>query len=211
MRRTMAFTAAAVVCGGLVGFGATSYATSSASPGSAGTYAADTASDDEGTEDGHDRHHPRVEMWGGNLLHGESVVEDPETGELVYHAQQQGEVVERGDGTVTVESSDGTTWEWTLTDDTAFHTMDDADVAVGDTVMVGGVREGDVRTAHHIGDPAPEPGEIREEIEEGLEGLPEDLDLPEDLEDLPPFFHGHGGESGGDEQDAEESAEESAA
>ncbi|MGP3970076.1 hypothetical protein [Streptomyces sp. 6N223] len=209
MGRTMAVTAAAVVCGGLVGFGATSYATTTVTPGGAGAYAAGTAADDEEEGSREDHHGPHFALSWGNMLHGETVTEDPETGELVHHVQQQGEVVERGDGTVTVESSDGTTWEWTLTDDTAIHTegggegdAEASGIEVGDTVMAGGVREGDVRTAHHIGDPAPEPGEIREEIERGLEGLPEDLELPE-LEDLPRWFDEHGGD-GEDEQDGQE-------
>ncbi len=199
MRRTLAITAAAIVCGGFVGFAATSFASSDTAPGIAGSAAVEPADTDENDEDGQQEgpgdegelelgQLPRLHGFGENLLHGETVMEDPETGELVYQVQQQGEVTARGEDTVTVESSDGTTWEWTLTDDTAVHSDDswDADpstIEVGDTVMASGTREGDVRTADTIGDPVEAPIELGEGPGGlgGLDGL-EDL---EDLEDLP--------------------------
>jgi hypothetical protein len=206
MRRTMAITAAAVICGGFAGFAGISYATSTGAPDSMGLVpAAAAAENDEGQEDGSEEEQDTHELPGmpvpyGDLLHGEIVTEDPETGEIIYQVQQKGEVTARDGDTVTVESSDGTSWVWTLTDETTVHTDDNWDaeassVKVGDTVMLSGVREGDVRTAELVRDPAPEAGDVREglpeQLPEGLpEGLPEelpdDLQLP-DLEDLPHF------------------------
>lgn len=210
MARTMALTAAAVVCGGLVGFAATSYASSDAPGGSSGAFASTAASGDE-REQEHDHgrgpHHwfgHHGPMHGGAMLHGESVLEDPDTGEITTWAHQQGEVTERSDGSVTVESSDGTAWEWTLTDDTVVHAENDK-VKVGDTVIVGGPRDGEARTAEHIGTPPslpedlPEPDAIRKHVEEFLDGL-----------ELPRFDGEHEWRDEGHQEEGHEEGEGSA-
>ncbi|MEO3754383.1 hypothetical protein [Streptomyces sp. B6B3] len=197
MRRAMALTAAAVVCCGFVGFAATSFASPDATPDGANWSAVEPADTDENDDDQRQgpgdggepelRQLPRLPAIEEDLLHGETVLQDPETGELVYQVQQRGEVTARGEDSVTVESADGTTWEWSLTDDTLIRSEDswDADpdtIEVGDTVMANGTREGDVRTATSIGDPIERPADFGEGPEE-LPG-PEDLE-GQDLEELP--------------------------
>ncbi|WBB62380.1 DUF5666 domain-containing protein [Streptomyces sp. WMMC500] len=201
MKRSLAVTGGVFACSTVIAVGATAYGLSGESGGSplSGTSqaqpAADAASDDEGRE-------PKRfldelpglkdldpgELADKELLHSESAVEDRETGEITYRAGQVGEVTAASDSALTVKSSDGVSWKWTLDDDTRIRVEDDADadasaVEVGDEVAVSGTRDGDARTAEHVLDPPPDPEKIRKEIEEGVDELPGKL--PELREKVP--------------------------
>jgi hypothetical protein len=203
MKRSLAVTGGVFVCSTVIAVGATAYGMSadSGGPSSSGTSLARTAADDEDDGGGKEPERlldelPRLADLGDladkELLHSESAVEDRESGEVTYRAGQVGEVTAASDSALTVESSDGVEWKWTLDGDTRIRVENDADadasaVEVGDEVAVSGTRDGDVRTAEHVLDPPPDPEKIRKEIEEGIgEGLDElPGTLPELREKLP--------------------------
>ncbi|HEU0287709.1 MAG TPA: hypothetical protein VFR22_11755 [Nocardioidaceae bacterium] len=113
------------------------------------------------------------------LLYSEQVVKDPDTGEFRHEDLQSGNVVDVSDDTLTVESADGTTWDWTLSDDTEVHHGLSAegstdDLQTGDKVLVHGTRDGDVRRAEDVMDPAPEFPDFQERAD-GLRAHPGDL------------------------------------
>ncbi|WP_395965249.1 hypothetical protein [Actinomadura sp. 6N118] len=117
------------------------------------------------------------------VVHGESVMRDADGKTRVY-TWQTGTVTQKSDSSITVHSSDGTTWTWALTSDT---TIRKESVKVGDTVMIGGPRDGDTRTATHITDP-PDFDKLRdrmkdlrkrmEDLRGGVPAPPMDFPLP---------------------------------
>jgi hypothetical protein len=175
MKRTLAMSAAATVAGGLVAFSLASYASSSAgreSSPSGDPYAA-AALDLSSTSN------PPASATGKRaFLHGERVVKD-EYGKVVTVDSQRGTVTASSMTSLTVKSSDATTWTWTLDHDTKtrgsnLETEPGSSVKVGDTVAVAGQRAGDIRTARMVVDPPP-----------NLKGLRGDLrKLRQDLRNL---------------------------
>ncbi|WLW57520.1 DUF5666 domain-containing protein [Streptomyces sp. YU58] len=153
-RTVLAATAVAVLAvGGTVAYAATS---GDSSPSATGTAASGSpsasASPDDRPGDGHGRG-----PWfgrGGNAVHGESTVKDPDSDEWVVRIWQRG-TVEKVDGDqVTVKSEDGAAWTWTVGEDTKVFPEDTSGsdaLAKGDTVFLTGTRSdnGD-RTATRV-------------------------------------------------------------
>lgn len=133
------------------------------------------------------------------LLYSEQVVKDPDTGEFRHEDIQSGKVVDVSDDTLTVESADGTTWDWALSDDTEVHHGLSAegstdDLQTGDKVLVHGTRDGDVRQAEDVMDPAPE----FPDFQERADGLRAHLgDLPKQLPKLQTCTGGGDGSGNG--------------
>jgi hypothetical protein len=115
------------------------------------------------------------------LLYSEQAVRDRDSGEVTYQITQLGEVTESADGSLTVESADGTSWVWELTDDTMVYAdgreAEASSLETGDRVLVHGTRDGDTRQADQVANPAPEIG-LGTDIappERLREALPDDL------------------------------------
>jgi hypothetical protein len=181
MKRIVVIAGTAALAAG-VGFGAAAaYADPSPSPSaSGGTTGADRppALAAPGVP-GHHLGGPHF----GQMLHGEAVTKD-EGGAVKTHDWQNGVVTAVSGSSVTVRSSDGTTWTWTLTGDTKVRENDKdgsaADVKTGDKVAISGLRTGGTRTAATVLDPPPDRTKMRERMREHLPHLREHLkrDLP---------------------------------
>ena len=161
MKRTLAIASAAAIAGGVIAFSIASYATSgdtSASPPSSNdVYAAALSTAAPATPTGHRQ-----------LLHGERVVKDND-GTIITVDIQRGTVTAVSASSMTVRSSDGTTWTWTLNGNTKVRGADlkkeaVSSIKVGNTVAVGGQRTGDTRTARAIGDPPPNLSDLRRDL-----------------------------------------------
>lgn len=89
----------------------------------------------------------------GDMLHGEGVVRRAD-GTIETVAVQSGKVTGVGDGSVEVESTDGFTRTYTVTDDTKVlpRSNDIGDVDEGDEVRVVAVVDGDSTTVKRIVD-----------------------------------------------------------
>jgi Domain of unknown function (DUF5666) len=190
MKRSLAIAAATAVCGGTVAIATAAYANSTDSPGSkargtppgwVGPLVESSTSGPFGSGSDCELHRtgPRNLPDIADLpeppepLYSEQAVRDPETGEVVHQASQTGRVEAVSDGTMTVESSDGTSWEWQLTDDTAVHRGfgDDASISsieAGDRILVHGTVDGDRRQADHIAEPPPDLSDLGKRLEEEL-------------------------------------------
>ncbi|MEU5878065.1 hypothetical protein [Spirillospora sp. NPDC047279] len=105
-------------------------------------------------------------------VHGESVVKGADGWTRVY-TWQTGTITEKGGTRLTVRSSDGTTYAWVLNGRTRHRAKS---WEVGDTVMVGGPRDGQTRTAALVTTPS-DFGEIRERLKDLK--LPDRPELPE--------------------------------
>lgn len=146
-----ATTAVVLALGGTVAYAATSQG-SSDGPGASPS--ASASPDGRGDRQGHGGPWFRP---GGDAVHGEATVKDRDTGEWVVRSWQRG-TVEKVDGDrVTVKSEDGTSWTWTVDDDTAVLTDSGSGsgsgadaLKKGDTVYVAGSRSGDARTATRV-------------------------------------------------------------
>lgn len=186
MKRSLAITAVAVVCGGTVAVTTAAYASggdgtpaeqsggtlSGWLDGVSGALAADDPEGDTFTcrlpKDA-----PALPDFGDlpalpkvselpELLYSEQAVRDRDSGEVSYQVTQLGKVTDSTDGTLTVESADGTAWEWTLTDETKVYAngrdAEASSLEAGDRVLVDGTRDGDTRRAGNITNPAPQIG-----------------------------------------------------
>lgn len=117
--------------------------------------------------------------FGGDAVHGETTVKDPDSGEWVVRVWQRGTVEATDGDRVTVKSEDGASWTWTVGPDTPVR-VDGASgtgaeaLTKGDTVYVAGSRSGDTYTADRVfsgerGDRT-EPGEPGERGGHGPDG-----------------------------------------
>ncbi|HKF32439.1 MAG TPA: DUF5666 domain-containing protein [Jatrophihabitantaceae bacterium] len=161
MKRTLAIASAAAIAGGVIAFSIASYATSgdtsAGPPSSDNVYAAALSTPAPGTPTGH-----------RELLHGERVVKDKD-GTIITVDVQRGTVTAVSESSMTVRSSDGTTWTWTLNSDTKVRGADlkkeaVSSIKVGNTVGVAGQRIADTRTARAIGDPPPNLSNLRQDL-----------------------------------------------
>jgi len=162
MKRTLAIASAAAIAGGVIAFSIASYATSgntsAGSPSSSDdVYAAAVSTGTPGKPTGH-----------RELLHGERVVKDKD-GTIITVDVQRGAVTAVSASSMTVRSSDGTTWTWTLNSNTKVRGADlkkeaTSDIKVGNTVAVAGQRTGDTRTARAVGDPPPDLNNLRRDL-----------------------------------------------
>jgi hypothetical protein len=160
MKRTLAIASAAAIAGGVIAFSIASYATSGdtpAGPPSSDVYAAALSTAAPATPTGH-----------RELLHGERVVKDKD-GTIITVDVQRGTVTAVSASSMTVRSSDGTTWTWTLNGNTKVRGADlkkeaVSSVKVGNTVAVAGQRTADTRTARAIGDPPPNLSNLRRDL-----------------------------------------------
>jgi len=172
MKRSLALAGATVVCGGVVAFGATAYATSTHPDRTSGTGTLATATATVPKPRTYTFTLPDLGKL-SVLQHGQATVKDPTTGKLSEQDGQQGKVTARNGSTITVKSGDGTTWTWTLTKDTTF--WNDKSIKVGDSVLVEGPKSGDTRTADQISDPAPDLSKVQHNLDQLGERLREQL------------------------------------
>jgi hypothetical protein len=109
----------------------------------------------------------------GEMLYGESVGKD-DKGAIERHDFQNGQVTAVSGGSVTVRSSDGTSWTWTLNGSTKVvkDSGSASEVKTGDKVMVSGLRDGGTRTASLVVDPPPDFGKLRERLTDLPRHLP---------------------------------------
>jgi len=106
----------------------------------------------------------------GRLLHGEAATTDG------LRDWQSGTVSSVSATALTVRSSDGTTWTWTLNGSTTVGALipfggdgggvtSVSAIKAGDSVMVAGSRSGSTRTADRIIDPPPDFDKIRQRLD----------------------------------------------
>lgn len=162
MKRTLAIASAATIAGGVIAFSLASYASSGdtsagAPPSSDDVYAAAVSTTAPTTPTGQRQ-----------FLHGERVVRDKD-GKIITVDVQRGTVTAVSSSSMTVRSSDGTTWTWTLNGDTKVRGADlkqeaTSNIKVGDTVAVAGQRTGDTRTARAVADPPPNLSNLRRDM-----------------------------------------------
>ncbi|MFE8012017.1 hypothetical protein ACFU3O_04660 [Streptomyces antibioticus] len=153
-RTVIAATAvAALALGGTVAYAATSGGSPSPSP----TSSSSSAPWGPGERGGHGGHGGPWARFGGDAVHGETTVKDPDSGEWVVRVWQRG-TVEKTDGDrVTVKSEDGTSWTWTVGEDTPMRTDGSSEsgsgsgaLKKGESVFVAGSRDGDTYTADRV-------------------------------------------------------------
>ena len=162
MKRTLAIASAAAIAGGVTAFSLASYATSGntssgSPPSSDDVYAAAVSTAAPATPNGQRQ-----------LLHGERVVKDKD-GKIITIDVQRGTVTAASPSSMTVRSSDGTTWTWTLNSNTKVRGAElkkeaTSNIKVGNTVAVAGQRTGDTRTARAVGDPPPNLTNLRRDL-----------------------------------------------
>lgn len=107
-----ATTVAVLALGGTVAYAATN----GSDGGSPSTSPSASSSEGPGGRHGHGG------PWfgpGGDAVHGEATVKDPDTGKWVVRVWQRGTVEKVNDDRVTVKSEDGTSWTWTVGSDTS--------------------------------------------------------------------------------------------
>jgi hypothetical protein len=178
MKRTLLVATAAAIAGGVTAFSIASYASSDEKPpassaGDAYTAAALDLADPSSTAAAPT---PTPSPSGGSaqsgqhaqFQHGEAVVRDKD-GKLITVDRQRGSVTAASATSITVKSSDGTSWTWTIDKGTKVRghnlkTEPASDVKVGNTVAVGGQRSGDTRTARAVIDPPPTAKDLRGDL-----------------------------------------------
>lgn len=176
MKRTLLVATAATIAGGVTAFSIASYASSDEkAPASADAYTAaaldlaDTSSAPSPPSPPGPPSKPGSAKAGQRQFqHGEAVVRD-KTGKLITVDRQRGSVTAASATSLTVKSSDGTSWTWTINKDTKVRGPNlkiepVSDVKVGDTVAVGGQRSGDTRTARAVIDPPPTFKDLRGDL-----------------------------------------------
>jgi hypothetical protein len=121
----------------------------------------------------------------GNPLYGEATVKDS-SGAITVRDWQKGTVTAVSGSSLTVRSSDGTTWTWTANGDSKvgdlvpFGSDDSAKTSLsaiktGDSVLIAGVRSGSTRTAQRIADPPPDFGKIKQRLDDLRKKIEGDL------------------------------------
>jgi hypothetical protein len=110
------------------------------------------------------------------MLHGEAVGKDA-NGAIKTYDWQNGQVTAVSGSSVTVRSSDGTTWTWTLNGDTKVRKNDKedgsaSDLATRDKVAIAGTRAGNTRTASMVADPPPDFSKVRQRLQNLRKELP---------------------------------------
>ncbi|HEX6469117.1 MAG TPA: DUF5666 domain-containing protein, partial [Streptosporangiaceae bacterium] len=109
------------------------------------------------------------------VLYGETVAK-ADDGSIKAFDWQNGQVTGVSGSSVTVRSSDGTTWTWTLTGDTLVRKNKKdgsaSDIAAGDKVAIAGARSGGTRTAARVMDPAPDLSKLRQRLPDLRDRLP---------------------------------------
>lgn len=202
MRRAMTIGAVALAAA-LTGAGAAS-AVASATASEAGPPAEPAAAHAEPAgRAGMPAFGPMHGARGERMLYGEAVSAGKD-GKKHYHVWQHGKVTSVSASSLAVRSTDGTTWTWTVNDDTKVRSTgvggdkDDkgdkgdkteiGDVKVGDEVLVAGTRSGSTRTAIRVIDPAPDFELLRERRKElrefGEERREDRRELRERLKEL---------------------------
>lgn len=161
MKRVVLIAGAAAIVSGTVATAATAYAASSPSASPSVPVP-----------------HPRFDLGQpSQMLYGESVGND-DKGTIETHDYQNGQVTAVSGTSMTVRSSDGTSWTWTLGSGTTVRTKDEtasaSDIKTGDKVIVSGLRSGSTRNASLVADPPPDFGKLRER----LKNLPKDFPRP---------------------------------
>ncbi|GHD32979.1 hypothetical protein [Streptomyces galbus] len=150
-RRGRAVVAAATVA--VLGLGGTvAYAATSGGSGG-GTAPAAPGSSSAPSPDRHGR--GPWSGFGGNGVHGEATVKDPDSGDWIVRTWQRGTVEGTDGGRVTVKSEDGASWTWTVGKDTTVRREGGSATGAGalkkgDSVLVVGTRDGDTRTADRV-------------------------------------------------------------
>jgi hypothetical protein len=178
MKRTLLVATAATIAGGVTAFSIASNASSDEKPptssvGDAYTAAALDLADTSSTAAAPT---PTPTPSGGpaksgqhaQFQHGEAVVRDKD-GKLITVDRQRGSVIAAPATSITVRSSDGTSWAWTIVKDTKVRgpnlkTEPASNIKVGNTVAVGGQRSGDTRTARAVIDPPPTAKDLRGDL-----------------------------------------------
>ncbi len=160
MKRTLAIASAAAIAGGVIAFSLASYASSGETSGGSPSSPDDIYAAALSTT--------TTAPPTGQLLHGERVVKDKD-GTIVTVDAQRGTVTTISPSSMTVRSSDGTTWTWTLNGDTKVRGADlkketTSNIKLGDTVAVAGRRTGGTRTARAVGDPPPNLNNLRRDL-----------------------------------------------
>ncbi|MDX3244481.1 hypothetical protein [Streptomyces sp. ME18-1-4] len=148
-RAVIAATTVAVLALG----GTVAYAATNGSDGGSPS-ASPSVSSSEGPGGRHGHGGPWFGM-GGDAVHGEATVKDPDTGKWVVRVWQRGTVQKVNDDRVTVKSEDGTSWMWTVPSDTSVRSdgassSGAGSLKKGDTVYVVGSRSGDTNTADRV-------------------------------------------------------------
>jgi uncharacterized protein DUF5666 len=162
MKRTLAIASAAAIAGGVIAFTLASYASSGGTSGGSPSppddiYAAALSTTTTAPPAGQRQ-----------LLHGERVLKDKD-GTIVTVDAQRGTVTAISPSSMTVRSSDGTTWTWTLNGNTKVRGADlkketTSKIEVGDTVAIAGQHTGGTRTARAVGDPPPNLSSLRQDL-----------------------------------------------
>ncbi|SMF45036.1 hypothetical protein [Streptomyces sp. Amel2xC10] len=161
-RAVIAATAvAALALGGTVAYAAASGGSPSPSPTSSSSSSSGPWG--PGERGGHGGHGGPWARFGGDAVHGETTVKDPDSGEWVVRVWQRGTVEKTDGGRVTVKSEDGTSWTWTVGEDTPVRTDGSSESGAesesgsgagalkkGESVFVAGSREGDTYTADRV-------------------------------------------------------------
>ena len=116
----------------------------------------------------------------GQLLYGEAATTDG------LRDWQHGTVSSVASTALTVRSSDGTSWTWTVDGSTKVGAImpfgienkgatSISGIKAGDSVMVAGTRSGNTRTATRVVDPPPDFSKIRQRLEKLRTDLKRDL------------------------------------
>jgi len=173
MKRTLLVATAAAIAGGVTAFSIASYASSDEKPpaSSAGDAYTAAALDLADTSSNPAPAPPGGPAKPGNhaqFQHGEAVVRDKD-GKLITVDRQRGSVTAASATSITVKSSDGTSWTWTIDKDTKVRgpnlkTEPASNIKVGNPVAVGGQRSGDTRTARAVIDPPPTTKDLRGDL-----------------------------------------------
>lgn len=162
MKRTLIIASAAAIAGGVITF---SVASSAASGGASARM---PAAPDDLYAAALSTVAPAAPPGKGQLLHGERVVRDKH-GTIITIDTQRGTVRAVSASSMSVRSSDGTTWTWTLNGTTKvrganLRAVKISSIKVGDAVAVAGERTGDSRTARAVADPPPQLSKLRRDL-----------------------------------------------
>jgi hypothetical protein len=145
--------AAVVMAGGLAAATTTSAFAAPSGASHTAPVAKSTQKKDADKDDAKDKAHKH----GRHALflhgtHGQKTVKDKD-GKTVIHEWQVGKVTAATATSLTVKSSDGVTWTWTISAETKVHSPKHAAPKVGDQVLIEGVKSGTANDARVVIDP----------------------------------------------------------